>query len=45
MADKLIKNVDEKVWRKFVVSCFSDGIRTGDRLSDILKEYLRRKND
>ena len=41
MADKIIRNVDGEVWRKFTGSCKMKGIIVGEELTKILKRYLK----
>ena len=43
MANKLIKNIDEEVWRKFTGYCKIKNQKVGDQLTKILKEYLKEK--
>ena len=39
MATKLIKNVDDDIWRKFVGRCKIKNVYVGPELSRILKKY------
>ncbi len=40
MATKLVKNVDEDIWRKFTGNCKMKNVHVGPELSQILKKYL-----
>ena len=40
MGHKLIKDLDEKLWRKFVAYCTLKGVKVNKELEDILKEHL-----
>lgn len=39
MVNKLIENVDNKVWLEFTSKCRADGVLVGHRINDLLKEY------
>lgn len=41
--NKLIKDVDEDTWRKFIAYCKLKNIKVGDQLSDILDVFLKNK--
>jgi len=43
MSHKLIKDVDEEVWRKFIAYCKLKNIKVGDELSEILEDFLSKK--
>jgi len=43
MANKLIKDVDEEIWRKFAGYCKAKGEKVGKKLSQILEDYLKNK--
>ena len=43
MGNKLIKEVDEEVWRKFTGYCKAKGEKVGKKLGKILEEYLKDK--
>lgn len=43
MGNKLIKGIDEEIWRKFTGYCKAKGEIVGKKLSEILKEYLKNK--
>ena len=43
MANKLIKDVNEEVWRKFTGYCKAKGEKVGKKLSQILENYLKDK--
>ena len=38
--DKLIKNMNDQVWRRFAGHCKGKGVKIADRLKDILTTYL-----
>ena len=40
MSDKLIKNMDEEVWRRFVAFCKLKDIKVNDQLKNILEEFV-----
>jgi hypothetical protein len=40
---KLIKDVDEETWRKFIAYCKLKNIKVGDQLSKILDGFLKNK--
>jgi hypothetical protein len=40
MATKLLKNIDEDVWRKFTGICKMKNNIVGQELSQILKKYI-----
>ena len=40
MTHKLIKDVDDKLWRKFVAYCTLKGVKINKELEEILKEHL-----
>lgn len=43
MKNKLIKDIDEEIWRKFTGYCKAKGEKVGNKLSQILEEYLKDK--
>ena len=43
MPNKLIKNMDNEIWRKFTGYCKIKNIRVGILLNQILKNYLKNK--
>ena len=43
MGNKLIKELDEEVWRKFTGYCKAKGEKVGKKLSEVLKDYLKDK--
>ena len=43
MVNKLVKDVEEEVWRKFAGYCKAKNERVGKKLSQILKDYLKNK--
>lgn len=42
--DKLIKNMDDKVWREFAGHCKAKGVKINDCLADVLSNYLQQQN-
>lgn len=44
MADKIIRDVDHQTWRKFTGWCKMNGTKSGNKLTEILKSFLKRKN-
>ncbi|MCH7850623.1 MAG: hypothetical protein IH845_03205 [Nanoarchaeota archaeon] len=40
MGHKLIKDLDEELWRKFVAYCKLKGVKVNKELENILKENL-----
>ncbi len=40
MTNKLIKDIDEEVWRKFVAYCKIKGVKVGDELGKIVKKEV-----
>jgi len=40
MPHKLIKDIDEEVWRKFTGFCKIKDVRVGKELEKVLREYL-----
>ena len=43
MGNKLVKDIDEEIWRKFTGYCKAKGERVGKKLNQILQEYLKDK--
>lgn len=43
MKNKLVKDIDEKVWRRFVAYCVLNDVKVGDELSKILEKELKNK--
>ncbi len=43
MKNKLVKGVDEKIWRKFIAYCVLNGFKVGDEMSKILEKHLKNK--
>lgn len=41
--NRLVKGVEEEIWRKFVGYCRMEGVTVGPALSKILKEHLKGK--
>jgi len=42
MKNKLIKDIDEEIWRKFVAFCKIKNIKVGSELNKILDEYIKK---
>ena len=45
MATKIVKNIDEEVWRQFAGRCKSENVFIGQKLSNILSEYVRKRGE
>jgi len=43
MGHKLIKDIDEETWRKFIAYCKLKNIKVGDELNKVLDEFLKKK--
>ena len=43
MGHKLIKDIDEDTWRKFIAYCKLKNIKVGDELNKVLDEFLKKK--
>ena len=43
MSQKLVKDVDEKLWRKFVGYCIMTNVTVGAKLNKVLHNYLKGK--
>ena len=43
MSHKLIKDINEEVWRKFIAYCKLKNVKVGDELNDILENFLNKK--
>lgn len=41
MGTKLVKNVDDDIWRKFTGKCKMDNERVGVKISKVLENYLK----
>lgn len=42
-ASKLVKDMDEDTWRKFIAYCVIKNVKVGDELTKILREFLEGK--
>lgn len=42
MKNKLIKDINEKTWRKFIAYCKLKDVKAGKELDKILKDYLKK---
>jgi hypothetical protein len=40
---KLVKDVDEETWRKFIAYCKLKDITVGDQINEILESFLKKK--
>lgn len=40
MTHKLIKDLDDKLWRKFVAYCTMKGVKVNKELEEILRKHL-----
>ncbi len=41
MSNKLIKDMDETTWRRFIAFCKLKNINVNEQLKDILEEFLK----
>ena len=41
MSNKLIKDMDEETWRRFIAFCKLKNIKVNDQLKDILEDFLK----
>jgi len=41
--NKIIKGMDDDIWRKFTGYCKIKGVQVSDELKQILEKYLREK--
>ena len=39
--DKMVKGVDDGVWTKFTGWCLGNRIRVGDKLSEIIRNFMK----
>jgi len=42
MGNKLVKDIDEETWRKFVAICKIKGVKIGEELEKIIKDYIKK---
>ena len=42
MKNKLVKGIDEEIWRKFVAYCKLKNITVGDEINKVLEEFLKK---
>jgi len=42
MADKIIRDTDDKTWTRFTGWCKMKGVRPGQKLAEILKSFLKK---
>ena len=40
MSSKLIKDMDEETWRRFIAFCKLKNIKVNDQLKEILEEFI-----
>ena len=40
MTNKLIKDMDEETWLRFIAFCKLKGIKVNDQLKEVLEEFL-----
>ncbi len=45
MSNKLIKDMDEETWRRFIAFCKLKNIKANDQLKEILEEFLEKNLD
>ena len=45
MTNKLIKDMDEETWRRFIAFCKLKNIKVNDQLKEILEEFLKKNLD
>ena len=41
MTTKIVKNINHEVWTQFVCWCKIHNIRVGDKINEILEDYLK----
>ena len=44
-SNKLIKDMDEETWRRFIAFCKLKNIKVNNQLKEILEEFLEEKLD
>lgn len=42
MKDKLIKDIDEEIWRKFVAYCKLKNVKVGEEINFVLEDYIKK---
>ena len=42
MTNKLIKDMDEETWRRFIAFCKLKNVKVNDQLKEILEEFLEK---
>lgn len=45
MTNKLIKDMDEKTWRRFIAFCKLKNVKVSEQLKDVLEEFLEKNLD
>jgi transcription elongation factor GreA-like protein len=43
MKNKLVKDVDDKLWKRFVAYCILNDVKVGTQLTKILEKFLKDK--
>ena len=42
MANKLVKDMDEETWRRFIAFCKLKNVKVNDQLKELLEEFLNK---
>ena len=42
MANKLIKDMDEETWRRFIAFCKIKNVKVNDQVKEILEDFLKK---
>jgi len=43
MTHKLVKDINDETWRKFIAYCKLKNIRVGEQMEEILNDFLNKK--
>jgi len=43
MTHKLVKDVNDETWRKFIAYCKLKNIKVGEQMEEILNDFLNKK--